>query len=87
MHFINAESRISEVFGFVSSGNGTHKISVRETVRNMWRSGIFFRNKQTCCAYKPINFLYISFVFRILEHFLNLKKNVPKFRGKGPIFS
>ena len=42
MHFVNAESRISEVFGFVSSGNGTHKISVRETVRNMWRYGMFF---------------------------------------------
>ena len=81
MHFINAESRISEVFGFVSSGNGTHKISVREPVRNMWRCGMFF------IINKPINFLYIFFAFRILEHFLNLKKNVPKFRGKGPIFS
>ena len=86
MHFINAESRISEVFGFVSSGNGTHKISVRETVRNMWRCGMFFIINKP--ALLQTNQLFIHFLcFSNFGTFFEFEKNVPKFRGKGPIFS
>lgn len=69
MHFINAESRISEVFGFVSSGNGTHKISVRETVRNMWRSGIFFAINKPAAPTNQSTFYTFSLLFEFWNIF------------------